>query len=361
MKRFFSLPTSKRNLGSTPEGGFTSSEARRQNVNASRSFNELFENLPIACFSVNEHGVILDWNAAAEELYGWTAQQVCGQSLWETIVRTEDAVVARERIERAFAGDNFSAIEDQHICADGHSCTVSSNIFPICNDDGKVLSIVNAVLDFSARKRAEERMARHAFHDRLTGLPDRTLFSNVYKTALRQSRQKEGFQFAVLFLNLDRFKIANESLGHGGGDHILNSTARKLEACAGPGDTVARLSGDEFALLLVNIKSEEEVMQVVERIQKRMALPLTISGQEFFYRAGIGIVHSRASHARPEDILRDAHTATDRAKASGKGRYEIFDKGMPSRAHSMLQLESDLRRALARNELRMEYQPIVSL
>jgi diguanylate cyclase (GGDEF)-like protein/PAS domain S-box-containing protein len=361
MRRFFSFPSNTRATGSTPEGDFAPRDGRGWNGNAARSFHELFENLPIACLSFNERGEILDWNAAAEALYGWTAQQARGQTLWKTIVREEDHDTARDQAARAFAGENFVATEWQHMCADGRTCTVSSNTFPICSESGKVVAVVSAAIDISARKRAEERLERHAFHDRLTGLPDRTLFLERVQAALRRSRQTEASEFAVLFINLDRFKIANESLGHGGGDHVLISTARKLEACAAPGDTVARLGGDEFAILLADIKSEDEVLQVVDRIQKRMALPLTINGQEFFLSASIGIVLSRASHARAEDVLRDAHTATDRAKSSGKGRYEIFDKGMPSRTHLLLQLESDLRRALARNELRMEYQPIVSL
>jgi diguanylate cyclase (GGDEF)-like protein/PAS domain S-box-containing protein len=361
MKRFFSFPSSSRAGGSTPAGIGTTRDGHGLNGKASRPFRELFENLPIACLSFNARGEILDWNPAAEELYGWTKEQACGQTLWETIVREEDHLLMRGQIERAFVGETLVANEWQHVGADGRTCLVSSNTFPITDDEDRVVAVVSAAIDISARKRAEERLERHAFHDRLTGLPDRTLFLERVQAALRRTRQSEEFEFAVLFINLDRFKIANESLGHGGGDHVLISTARKLEACAGPGDTVARLGGDEFALLLTEIKSEDEVLQVVERIQKRMTLPLNINGQEFFLSASIGIVLSRASHARAEDVLRDAHAATDRAKAGGKGRYEIFDKGMPSRAHSMLQLESDLRRALARNELRMEYQPIVSL
>lgn len=324
-------------------------------------FQELFQGLPIACFSLNSQGQIIEWNPAAEKLYGWSCQQIAGKKIWQSLARPEDQNPLRNQLLRVFTGDSLAVDEQQFLRADGTVISVSTNTFPLHDIAGNVVAAVSACVDMSGRKKAEERLERHAFHDRLTGLPDRTLFLESVEGALRHARQNEGHEFAVLLLNLDRFKVANESLGHGAGDQVLISTARKLEACVAPGDVVARLGGDEFALLLNRINSDEEAIQTAERIQKRLSLPITANRQEIFISVSIGIVTGRIGHTRAEEVLRDAHSAMDRAKASGKARYEIFDKGMTSRVGSSLQMEADLRRALGRFELRLDYQPIVSL
>lgn len=324
-------------------------------------FNELFQGLPIACVSCNAQGRILDWNSAAETLYGWSARDIKGKTIWQSLARPEDHNALKHQLLRVFTGESLAVEEQQFLRADGTLLSVSAHTFPLHDEHGNIVAALSACIDISGRKKVEERLERHAFHDRLTGLPDRTLFLESVEAALRHSRQIDDSEFAVLLLNLDRFKVANESLGHGAGDQVLISTARKLEACIAPGDVVARLSGDEFALLLNRIKSEEEAIQTAERIQKRLSLPITANRQEIFVSVSIGIVTARIGHTRAEEVLRDAHSAMDRAKASGKARYEIFDKGMTSRAGSSLQMEADLRRALGRFELRLDYQPIISL
>jgi diguanylate cyclase (GGDEF)-like protein len=267
----------------------------------------------------------------------------------------------REILSQVFSGKIQREQEWQQRCAEGRTCFVATDSFPIHDENGRIIAAVSANVDISERKRAEDRLARHAFHDRLTNLPDRTLFLERIENALRQARQKDDYGFAVFFMNLDRFKIANESLGHIAGDQLLISTARKLEACVAPGDTVARLGGDEFAILLDNLKGEDDAIQIAERVQKRLALPTNVGGHEVYSTASIGVAFNRKNHQRAEDILREAHAAMDRAKAGGKARYEIFDKGITSRTHTVMQLEADLRRALGRHELHMEYQPIISL
>ncbi len=352
------LPTLAAN-NSSPKNVLGSMKISGLEVEA--QFQELFQGLPIACFSVNSQGRIQNWNASAEEIYGWSAQEMKGKPIWQSMARPEDHNALRHQLLRVFTGESFSVEEQVFLRADGSTLVASTKTFPLHSEDDNVAVAVITCLDMSGRKKAEERLERHAFHDRLTGLPDRTLFIESVESALRQSRQKEGHEFAVLLLNLDRFKVANESLGHGAGDQVLISTARKLEACVAPGDVVARLGGDEFALLLNRIGNEEEAIQTAERIQKRLSLPITANRQEIFISVSIGIVTARIGHARAEEVLRDAHSAMDRAKASGKARYEIFDKGMTSRVGSSLQLEADLRRALGRFELRLDYQPIISL
>src|SRR5256714_10784722 len=175
--------------------------------------------------------------------------------------------------------------------------------------------------------------------------------------AKRNSEQK----FAVLYLDLVRFKIINDSLGHMVGDQLLVGIAHRLEACLRPGDTVARLGGDEFTILLEDLSGPEDVIEVALRVQDAVSQPFNISGHEVFTTASIGIALSNTGYERAEDLLRDADTAMYRAKLMGKKRHVVFDKAMHDRAMELLQIETDLRRAISRKEFFINYQPIVSL
>jgi diguanylate cyclase (GGDEF)-like protein len=203
---------------------------------------------------------------------------------------------------------------------------------------------------------------RHAaFHDALTNLPNRALLAENLKFVIERARQHEDYQFAVLFLDLDRFKNVNDSLGHSIGDQLLITMARRLESCIREVDMVARLGGDEFAILLDGIPNQAEATNMARRIQEKLMSPFNLSGHEVFTSTSIGIAVSSTGYDHPENMLRDADTAMYRAKAQGKACYEVFDKGMHTHAVYLLQMENDLRRAIDREELRVYYQPIVSL
>jgi diguanylate cyclase (GGDEF)-like protein len=203
---------------------------------------------------------------------------------------------------------------------------------------------------------------RHAaFHDALTNLPNRALLAENLKFVIERARQHEDYQFAVLFLDLDRFKNVNDSLGHSIGDQLLITMARRLESCIREVDMVARLGGDEFAILLDGIPNQAEATNMAQRIQEKLQTPFNLSGHEVFTSTSIGIAVSSTGYDHPENMLRDADTAMYRAKAQGKACYEVFDKGMHTHAVYLLQMENDLRRAIDREELRVYYQPIVAL
>ena len=203
---------------------------------------------------------------------------------------------------------------------------------------------------------------RHAaFHDALTNLPNRALLTEQIKRAIGRARHRNEQLFAVLFLDLDRFKNINDSLGHLAGDQLLIATARCLEECLRPIDTVARLGGDEFAILLDGLETESEAVFVAERIQQGLSRPFNINGHEVFVTASIGITLSTGSYSDPEIVLRDADTAMYRAKEGGKARFEMFNATMHARAVALLQLENDLRRAIERKEFQVFYQPIICL
>ncbi|HEY5074645.1 MAG TPA: EAL domain-containing protein, partial [Pyrinomonadaceae bacterium] len=203
---------------------------------------------------------------------------------------------------------------------------------------------------------------RHAaFHDALTNLPNRALLAENLKFVIERAKQHEDYQFAVLFLDLDRFKNVNDSLGHSIGDQLLITMARRLESCIREVDMVARLGGDEFAILLDGIPNQAEATNMAQRIQEKLQSPFNLSGHEVFTTTSIGIAVSATGYDDPENMLRDADTAMYRAKAQGKACYEVFDKGMHTHAVYVLQMENDLRRAIEREELRVYYQPIVAL
>ena len=227
--------------------------------------------------------------------------------------------------------------------------------------DGKAIGRVWSFRDVTARKSAEMRLVHDAFHDTLTSLPNRALFTDLLQRSIGRGKRREDYTFALLFLDIDRFKVVNDSLGHLIGDQLLIAVARRIERCVRPGDTVARLGGDEFTVLLDDIEDVGDATRVADRIQRELNLPFNLNGQEVFTSASIGIAISNSGYERPDDLLRDADIAMYRAKALGKARYEMFDSEMHARAVSQLQLETDLRRALDREEFRIHYQPIYSL
>jgi diguanylate cyclase (GGDEF)-like protein/PAS domain S-box-containing protein len=227
--------------------------------------------------------------------------------------------------------------------------------------EGKAIGRVASFRDITERSRAEEKLRYYALHDTLTDLPNRVSFMNHLKQAVTRAEGNDYARFAVLFLDLDRFKVINDSLGHAVGDKLLIAIAEKLLACVRPGDIVARLGGDEFTILLHRSGDANEVAHVAERLQTAISEPFKIDNYEVFTTASIGIVVSSNVERRAEDFLRDADAAMYRAKESGKARYEIFDREMHVRNMNLLQVETDLRHAVERNEFEVHYQPIVDL
>jgi diguanylate cyclase (GGDEF)-like protein len=223
--------------------------------------------------------------------------------------------------------------------------------------------------ELAERKRLEAQLRHDAFHDALTGLPNRALFVDRLQHSLRLGLRRltrgsaEVFspQFAVLFLDLDRFKRVNDSLGHAIGDQLLQMVAQRLTQCIRAGDTVARLGGDEFVILLEDVADINDVIEVAKRIQQILKTPVLLDKHEIFVSFSIGIALNSPSYTQPAQLLRDADTAMYRAKSRGRGEYEIFDTSMYTQACQQLQLENDLQRAIERGEFQPHYQPIVSL
>ncbi|MCW5317285.1 EAL domain-containing protein [Nostoc sp. KVJ3] len=215
--------------------------------------------------------------------------------------------------------------------------------------------------EINSRQKLQSQLLDIALHDSLTGLPNRVLFIRRLENALNRAQQESNYQFAVLFLDCDRFKVINDSLGHLVGDELLIAIARRLQACLIPIDTLARLGGDEFGILLENITDINIAIQVAERILQQLSLAFKLSRYEVFMNASIGISWGNKDYDRPEYLLRDADTAMYRAKAQGRAKYHVFNPTMHQEAIQLLELENDLRRAVERQEFLVYYQPIISL
>jgi len=227
----------------------------------------------------------------------------------------------------------------------------------------EALSSANQSLqsEIESRKRTEEQLAHDALHDSLTGLPNRMLCMDRLRHALELSKRRENYGFSVLFLDLDQFKVINDSLGHKIGDQLLIAIASRLESCVRSSDTVARLGGDEFVVILEDVQDQEYVIQSARRAQSKLLEAFDLEGRHIYITASIGIVCDLTGYTQPEEILRDADIAMYHAKASGKARFEIFNTSLRERAMTRLEMENDLREALQRNEFMLHYQPIHSL
>ncbi|HUG54039.1 MAG TPA: EAL domain-containing protein [Vicinamibacteria bacterium] len=220
---------------------------------------------------------------------------------------------------------------------------------------------LGVILDVTDRRQVEEQLRHAVMHDAVTGLPNRTLFLDRVRQAMGRAWRNPDHAFGILVLDLDRFKSVNDSLGHHAGDVFLAAVARRLTPCVRPQDMLAHLGGDEFSVLVDDLDEPSDLLRVAERMRGALALPLTVRDQEIFTSATIGIAPGSRAYREPEPLLRDAHTAMHRAKLQGPGAFQIFDEAMHARAVGRLRLETELRRGLDRGELRLHYQPIVSL
>ena len=318
--------------------------------------------------SVGEGVIVYDrefryqvWNRFMEELTGLKAEQVVGRDALESFPHLREYGIDT-LLQRALAGERVQSEDTPYrVPETGRDGWVTAYYSPHKAPDGEIIGVVAIIHDVTERKRAEDQLLHNAFHDSLTGLPNRALFLDRLERLIKHVHRHPEYTFAVLFLDLDRFKVVNDSLGHGVGDDLLIAIGHRLEACLREGDSVARLGGDEFAILLDDVKDVNEATRVADRIERELTAPFFLRGHEVFTSTSIGIALSSLSYSKPGDLLRDADTAMYRAKSGGRGRYEVFDRAMHLEAVEQLKIETDLRRAAERNELLLHYQPIIAL
>jgi diguanylate cyclase (GGDEF)-like protein/PAS domain S-box-containing protein len=281
---------------------------------------------------------------------------------WFSRVHSEDLPSLRAEIDQHIAGESAHLDNEHRIRRkDGSWLWVLTRAIAARDEQGKAQRLAGWLTDIHDRKRSEDQLRHHAFHDALTGLPNRALFMDRLTHALARARRTPSHRFAIVLLDLDRFKLVNDSLGHVAGDELLVWVGQRLESCLRPGDTVARLGGDEFMLLLEDVKDSDDARGVAERIQRALSLPLPLGGHDVVATASIGIAVGDGGILEPHELLRDADTAMYEAKARGSGQLVSFDARMHDRAVERLNLESALRCAIERGELSVSYQPIVEL
>jgi diguanylate cyclase (GGDEF)-like protein/PAS domain S-box-containing protein len=328
-----------------------------------RRMRDLIENVQLISVLLDTSGEVAFANEYVLELLGYQEEELIGRN-WFDVCVPEDrrAAVKESFLERMRLGVVAPHDEYEIVTARGERRWVSWNNTVLHGSSGEVSGAASIGADVTERRHAEERLVFDALHDALTGLPNRALFMDRLSGAVARLKRRPDYLFAVLFLDLDRFKVVNDSLGHVAGDQFLVQVSRAIATqTRRPEHTLARLGRDEFAILLDDIEAKESAIRVVERIFAALGEPIRIGAQEIFASVSVGIAFSSPVYERPEDLLRDADTAMYHAKTSGKARYEVFDASMHTHALRLLKLENSLRRAVEKREFVLHYQPIVSL
>ncbi|MCA1565108.1 MAG: PAS domain S-box protein [Acidobacteria bacterium] len=338
----------------------TRKRAERALRESEERYRDLFENANDLIYTHDLAGNFTSLNKTGERITGYTREEAASLNIAQIIV-PEHLALARGMMARKGLVDEATVYEVDIIAKDGRRVPLEVSTRLIYRN-GRPCGVQGIARDIAERKHTEAKLLHNAYHDALTGLPNRNLFTDHLETAVERARRDDEFVFAVLFLDLDRFKNVNDSLGHTVGDQLLVALSRRLQHCLRPTDVVARLGGDEFSILLNDIGAQPgEAVALAERVQRELMQPFNLGGHEVFTTASIGIALSTTGYETPEAVLRDADTVMYRAKAQGKARHEVFDQNMHARVVALLRLENDLRRAVERDELRLQYQPIVSL
>jgi diguanylate cyclase (GGDEF)-like protein/PAS domain S-box-containing protein len=319
-----------------------------------------FELAPIGMAITKLDGKFIEVNQSLCKALGYESEELLKLN-FDRITHPDDIAADLGDIHKLLTGEIYHfKTEKRLVSKDGEIVHTIFQIVVIRDREGKALHLVNQVVDITERKRMEERLLHDAFHDMLTGLPNRSLFMDRLKQAIKRTERNPEYLFAVLFLDLDNFKVVNDSVGHLIGDQLLIAIAHKLQLCLRPTDTVARLGGDEFIILLEDLSNEYEAIKVAERIEEGFKLPFNVNGNQVFSSVSIGITRSSIGYDRPEDVLRDVDISMYQAKDQGKSRYEIFNRTMHTHTLQRLELETDLRRAIERQEFLVYYQPIIN-
>ncbi len=324
-------------------------------------FHRAFTHASIGMALVAFDGAILQANPALCRLVGLADDTLTGRRFGD-FVCADDFHRLDEALKLVVQGKHLTAEVEVACCRpDGSEvwASVSCGFFSEPESDQPCLIL--QIQDLSARRRAELELHHRAFHDKLTGLPNRERFFDLLSLAIDQCVIGQVRPFAVLFLDFDRFKLINDSKGHSVGDQFLLQAARRLSRCLREGDTLARLGGDEFAILATGLRVDTCAVDLANRLLEVLREPLDLGVMEIAATASIGITFSSMGYTRPEDMLRDADTAMYRAKAEGKARYALFDVRLHTEANNRLRLESDLRLALAEGAVSVAYQPLYEL
>ena len=351
---------------------------RRQLAEREQIFQLITENAADMIAVIDGNGKRVYNSPAYQKILGYGPDELAATSSTDQI-HPDDRARVEESSAKASRTGRGEQLEYRIRHKDGSWRFLESTASAIRSSEGDSVGLVIVNRDITQRKRAEERLEHQSFHDSLTDLPNRSLFLDRLQRSVAVSRRHSEFKCAVLFIDIDEFKVFNDSLGHDTGDSLLVEIAKRLrgglrgsDTISRPGvdddtelfsgeSTLARPGGDEFTVLIEELHDPSDAIRVAERIQQRLAVPFLLNGQEIVLSVSIGVAFSDDGATEAPDLLRDAEIAMYRAKGSGKGRCEVFDHAMHAGAMKRLQLETDLRKAVELNQFRVYYQPVVAL
>jgi diguanylate cyclase (GGDEF)-like protein/PAS domain S-box-containing protein len=345
--------------------------AERENEQAARHLQELqaseqrfhsaFSHAAIGMALVADDGRVLQANPSLCTLLGTTEEALLGQD-FKAVVHPDDREALHRQWQGVLARDGTDTTVELRCHREGGGWVhVALHSGHFSDRDASTPCLILQAQDITARRQAEAQLHHIAYHDSLTSLANRIRFGACLAQAIERGRRDPGYVFAVMYLDFDRFKLINDTLGHSAGDRFLTLVAQRIRDQVRPGDTVGRLGGDEFAILVDQLGDEASLLAMAERLQQALAVPYALDGTEVTSSASIGITFSSVGYETPGDVLRDADIAMYRAKAAGRARTALFDASLRAQLASQVNLERDLRRALEREQLTLVFQPIYEL
>lgn len=336
-------------------------EASSQNSLNTKTLKQIFQLSPIGMTILDLGGRFLSANQSFCEAVGYAEYELIALSFKE-LTHPEDVPLLQSLGEQLLQGERqHFQIETRHWSKDEKPMHVGLTVTMVRDNQQRPICFLLQVINLTEQRWMEEQLRHRAFYDGLTGLANRALFVNRLEQAVIRLERNASEQCAVLFLDLDRFKVINDSLGHTIGDQLLTALAGRLESCIRRGDTLARLGGDEFAILLEEIDGLEDALAVCDRVHTSLKTPFKLGSYEVFAHISIGVVCSSVGYEKSSDLLRNADTALYRAKAQGGACHTVFDQTMHQRAVALWQMATQAQFAVQREELTLHYQPVIDI
>ena len=361
-------PFEDRELGTAIEMGLYKHRAERELQQSQELLFATLNSIGDGVIAADANERVTFINPVACALTGWSQSEARGQKLGDVFRLV--GISGQAPIARALSGESADALAPQESLTlarrNGLSVPIDGHITPLRDSHGHISGVVATFRDATQTRALEERLVHQAFHDSLTGLPNRALFGNRLRHTLSQvqaraQRGKDQGSLAVLFIDLDNFKWINDSLGHEMGDQMLIEVGERLRGCLRGGDTASRFGGDEFTVLIDHVENPGYARGIAERIVEALVQPFTLGGQTIFSSPSIGVAYSEQGMETPDELVRNADTAMYDAKRRGKARLSVFEPSLSQAARARIQLGNDLRHALARDEISLHYQPKIAL